>query len=76
MAEKTVSFEEALARIEVISKQLESGTASLDESIGLFEEATKLIGTCRKMLDLAQQKVVRLTKGENGEPAETPFDPE
>jgi len=76
MEEKTLSFEEAMARIEVISRELENGIATLDQSIGLFEEATKLIMNCRKMLDEAQQKVVRLSKGESGEPVETPFDQE
>ena len=42
----------------------------------LFEEGTALIQQCGALLDSAEQKVVRLRKGENGEPEELPFDVE
>jgi exodeoxyribonuclease VII small subunit len=74
MAEKKMNFEKSLARLEEIVKSLEKGDAPLDESLKLFEEGTALIASCGKMLDDAEQKVVKLRKGADGEPVETPFD--
>ena len=51
MATKTKSFEESIARLEAIVKLLESGEASLDESIKLYSEGVKLVGECNKKLD-------------------------
>ena len=67
------SFEDNLARLDEIVSQLERGDAKLADSLKLFEEGIKLISSCGKMLDEAEQKVVRLTKGEDGQPVETPF---
>ncbi|MCF0120738.1 MAG: exodeoxyribonuclease VII small subunit [Oscillospiraceae bacterium] len=70
---KKAGFEEQMARLEEIVKMLEKGDASLDDSLALFTEGTKLIKTCGKLLDEAEQKVMRLQKGEDGEPVEIPF---
>jgi exodeoxyribonuclease VII small subunit len=53
---------------------LERGDAPLEQSLTLFEEGTALIKSCGKLLDGAEQKVLRLQKGEDGEPVETLFD--
>lgn len=74
MTTKKLSFEQSMERLEAIVKQLEKGEAPLSESLALFEEGTALITVCGKMLDEAEQKVVMLKKGENGEPVETPFE--
>ena len=70
-AKKT--FEENMLRLEAIVAQLEKGEAPLDESLKLFEEGTKLIGECRTALDKAEQQVVKLMKGTDGEPVEIAF---
>lgn len=70
------SFEESLKRLEEIVKNLERGDVSLADSMSLFEEGTALIKGCGKMLDEAEQKVVMLKKGPDGEPVELPFDAE
>ena len=70
-AKKT--FEENMLRLEAIVAQLEKGEAPLEESLKLFEEGTKLIGECRTALDKAEQQVVKLMKGADGEPVEMPF---
>ena len=74
--EKTneLSFEQALARIEEIVSQLERGDAPLDKSLALFEEGAGLIKICGKMLDDAEQTVVRLQKNADGVMEEIPFD--
>lgn len=74
MAEKKQSFEKSLERLDQIVKQLEKGEAPLAESIALFEEGTALVSTCTIMLDEAEQKVVKLKKGQDGSPEELPFD--
>ncbi len=74
MANKEKSFEESLARLEEIVKLLEKGDAPLAESLGLFEEGAGLIRACGKLLDQAEQKVVKLRKGPDGAPEELPFE--
>ena len=76
MAEKELSFEQSLKRLDEIVKSLERGDAALSESMKLFEEGTGLIRRCGEMLDEAEQKVVRLRKGADGAPEELPFDAE
>ena len=73
---ENMSFEQALKRIDEIVKHLERGDAALEQSLALFEEGTALILNCGKMLDEAEQKVVKLRKGEDGAPIELPFDEE
>lgn len=73
MAKEKLSFEQSMERIELIVKKLEKGEASLSESLDLFEEGTTLIKACSEMLDNAEQKIVKLRKGQNGEPEELPF---
>lgn len=68
------TFEQAIARIDEIVKTLEKGDAPLEQSLSLFEEGTGLIKFCSKLLDNAEQKVVRLQKGADGSPEELPFD--
>ena len=70
------SFEENMTRLEEIVSQLERGDAPLADSLALFEEGTKLSALCAGLLDEAEQKVVKLQKGPDGEPVELPFDTE
>ena len=74
--EKKLTFEEAMARLDEIVNALERGDAPLEASLTLFEEGTALIKSCGKLLDTAEQKVVKLQKGSDGEPIESLFDVE
>ena len=76
MSAKKVTFEQQLARLEEIVAALEKGDAPLADSLALFEEGTKLIAACSKQLDQAEQQVVRLMKGSDGQPVELPFSEE
>lgn len=69
MAEKKLSFEQAMKRLEEIVSALEKGEAPLEESLELFEEGSKLLRQCTVMLDKAEQKVTKLTAS-----GEVPFD--
>lgn len=73
MAKDKMSFEESIKRLDEIVKLLERGDAPLSESLRLFEEGTALISDCDTMLNEAEQKVVKLRKGQDGEPEELPF---
>lgn len=59
-----MTFEQAMARLEQIVTALEGGRCSLDESLALFEEGTKLTAFCSKALKTAEQKIVKLTQNE------------
>ena len=76
MAKKTLSFEESMQRVEEIVRLLERGDVPLEESLALFEEGSGLIAQCGKLLDSAEQKVIKLKKGSDGMPIELPFDTE
>lgn len=76
MAEKKLGFEQALARLDEIVRHLEKGDLPLSESLTLFEEGTSLLNTCSKMLDEAEQKVVKIRKGADRQPEELPFEDE
>lgn len=64
MAEKKLTFERGMERLEEIVSKLERGEAALDESLKLFEEGAKLVKQCTAILDKAEQKVVLLESGE------------
>lgn len=74
MAEKEMTFEAAMARLEEIVRALEGGSAGLDQSLGLFEEGIALVKLCNAKLEGAEQKVKLLAAGEDGKLAETEFD--
>ena len=76
MAGRKKSFEESLARLDEIVRHLEKGDLPLSESLALFEEGTALMSACSRMLDEAEQKVVKLRKGADRQPAELPFEDE
>lgn len=70
-----LSFEDALKRLETIVHRLESGEATLDESIALYEEGAKLRAQCEARLKSAQEKIDRIVLGADGQPAGVkPFD--
>ena len=73
MAEKKLSFEQSIGRLQEIVATLERGDAPLADSLKLFEEGTKLASSCSAMLDQAEQKVVKLVKSADGSPVEEPF---
>ncbi|MBR0199387.1 MAG: exodeoxyribonuclease VII small subunit [Oscillospiraceae bacterium] len=75
MAEK-MSFEQSLQRLDEIVRHLEKGDLPLSDSLALFEEGTGLLASCSKMLESAEQKVVKLRKGADRQPEELPFEDE
>lgn len=74
MAEKKMTFEQAMSRLEEIVARLERGDAPLEEALTLFEEGSRLSKRCAAQLDKAEQKVTKLLAGPEGAPAEVPFE--
>ena len=73
MDNKEMTFEAAMARLEDIVALLEGGRCTLDESLKLFEEGSRLTAFCRKALETAEQKIVKLTAaGEEAPISDTP----
>ncbi|MEP6784321.1 MAG: exodeoxyribonuclease VII small subunit [Sphingomonadales bacterium] len=71
----TLSFEDALKRLENIVHRLESGEASLEDSIALYTEGSQLRGQCEERLKSAQEKIDKIVLGADGTPTGVrPFD--
>jgi exodeoxyribonuclease VII small subunit len=71
----TLSFEDALRRLEQVVRELESGEATLDRAIELYEEGERLKQQCETRLKSAQARIEKITLGSDGRPAGTaPFD--
>ena len=68
-----LSFEQSMQRLEQIVRQLEKGDVPLEDAMRFFEEGTGLARRCQELLDRAEQQVVRLSKGPDGEPVESEF---
>ena len=69
-----LSFEEAFKELEDTVQRLEGGGLTLDESIALFERATKLAQHCGQKLDDAQLKVSQLAPLDEGGYQTVPFE--
>lgn len=67
------NFEQSLKQLEAIVAQMERGDISLEDSIRLFEEGTKLAEQCKQQLAEAEGKVEILMKQRNGAMKREPF---
>ena len=63
---KEITFESALKDLEIIIKDLESGSIPLEEAITKYTDAMNLIKLCQEKLDHATKQVNKIL-GENGE---------
>lgn len=61
-----LSFEEAMAELERVVSQLESGDAPLDTSIALYERGEALRKHCDKRLKDAELRVEKIIHGADG----------
>ncbi|GLK50622.1 MAG: exodeoxyribonuclease VII small subunit [Oceanicaulis sp.] len=69
---ETLSFEQALAELERIVQQLESGEVELEKSIQIYERGAALRAHCEGKLKTAELKVEKIVRGEDGQPATEP----
>jgi exodeoxyribonuclease VII small subunit len=69
-----LGFEEALAELEKLVKQLEDGKAKLDDAIKAYERGAFLKRHCELKLREAQAKIEQITVGPDGTISAKPFD--
>jgi len=78
MSEQAVAemtFEQAMAELERVVGQLESGNVPLEQSIALYERGAALKARCEAKLKEAEEKVAAITLDRDGAPTGTvPFD--
>ena len=60
---KTQTFEAALAELEQVVADMESGKLPLEESLAAYQRGSELLKQCRSRLDDAQQQVRILEDG-------------
>ncbi|MEM8727576.1 MAG: exodeoxyribonuclease VII small subunit [Chlamydiota bacterium] len=70
------SFETSYEKLEKILARLNSCETSLEKSLELYEEATKLITLCSAKLNRAEQKIEMLIKNREGALQTIPYTPE
>lgn len=63
---ETMSFEAALAALEGIVQQLESGDVELEKSIAIYERGAALKAHCETKLREAELKVEKIVLDDNG----------
>lgn len=69
----SLSFEAALAELEGIVRDLESGKAALEDSIHLYERGTALRKHCEQKLKDAQARIEQISVAKDGSVSTTPF---
>lgn len=60
METNEMTFESALARLEAVVREIESGKAPLDKTLSLFEEGKALVEFCEKTLTDAEQRITKI----------------
>ncbi|MEM8787162.1 MAG: exodeoxyribonuclease VII small subunit [Pseudomonadota bacterium] len=70
-----MTFEQALAELETVVGNLESGSIPLEDSIALYERGAALRAHCETKLAAAEEKVAQITRNaEGGAEGTTPVD--
>src|SRR5262249_47384313 len=69
------TFEASLAQLQQVVNDLEEGKLGLETSLARFEEGIRLLRSCYKILEAAEQKIEILAGlNDAGEPVTEPFD--
>ena len=61
-----LSFEQALAELEHLVEQIESGEVGLEQALAQYERGAALIHRCRTVLTAAERKIAELTADASG----------
>jgi exodeoxyribonuclease VII small subunit len=71
------SFEQSLAELEQIVRQLEEGQLGLSDSLARYEVGVKRLKECYQLLERAERRIELLERVDaGGEPVTRPFDAE
>lgn len=71
---KNLSFEDALAKLENIVRELESGRIKLDDAVSAYEKAVVLKKLCQEKLAAAALKVEKIEIAKDGSLSTAPLD--
>ena len=71
-----LSFEAAMAELETIVKNLETGKTGLEESINAYERGIALKNHCEAKLREAQSRIDKIVVKPDGNVSTLPLDPE
>ena len=66
MANRKLTFEEALKELEAIAEQIEQGKIGLEESINKYERGMTLVKHCREILSKAEHRIQQLQQRADG----------
>lgn len=69
-----LTFEDALAQLEGIVRNLEGGDSALDDAIAAYERGAALKRHCESKLRQAQARVEKISLGADGTPEANPAD--
>lgn len=71
----SLTFEQALAELERIVRELEDGQTGLDDALTRYEAGISLLKRCYGQLRAAEQRILELTGvGADGQPLSRPFE--
>ena len=62
------TFESALARVEQIAAQMETGDLPLEELVTAYEEGLRLLRFCSERLEVAEKRLETITRDAAGRP--------
>ena len=69
-----LSFEDALAQLESIVRELEAGKIKLDDAVSAYEKATALKRFCEEKLKSAELKIEKINISPLGDISTEPLD--
>ncbi len=71
---KKKTFEVALKELEEMVKEMESGDLNLEDAVKKYESGIKQSKYCLDLLDKIEKKITLLTRDNDGNVKETPFE--
>ncbi len=70
-----LSFEEAIKQLTEIVSGIESGRASLQDSLGEYERGMTLINRCKEILTAAEKRIEKISASARDESKDTDSEP-
>jgi len=71
---ENLTFEEALQKLEIMVRELETGQTKLDDAVDVYEKAMALKKFCEEKLKNAELKIEKIEADEGGDILLKPFD--
>jgi exodeoxyribonuclease VII small subunit len=67
ITQNSIGFEEAMKKLEIIVKRLESSDIKLEDAIKDYEFGNMLVKQCRQMLEEAQLRIDKIVQQQGAE---------